>query len=211
MVSYVPKEIRDIAITSAEKLLDCKQFVKDYKLVKMSVNNNPLMCLPCQVELLDESDEYTVNPPLELIMLNSNATLSDLELEASRAFQDVYLMFKRFQVEDVVGFGGVDKSTQIKQLIGSAEFMRVRGRTNVKNGLSRFRMERGVERWTVDCICGAKDDDGERMLACDVCSVWQHTRCSGIHDTETVPARFVCHRCKSPLPRGKSGGLCKES
>jgi hypothetical protein len=27
--------------------------------------------------------------------------------------------------------------------------------------------------------CGTQDDDGERMIACDVCGIWMHTRCSG--------------------------------
>ncbi|KAL6548420.1 hypothetical protein OROGR_008841 [Orobanche gracilis] len=34
------------------------------------------------------------------------------------------------------------------------------------------------------------------MLACDVCSVWHHKRCSGIADSESVPAKFVCHGCR---------------
>jgi len=81
-------------------------------------------------------------------------------------------------------------------LIGSTESVRVQGRCLGKNGLGKFRMERGTERWTVDCRCGAKDDDGERMLACDVCGVWQHTRCSGIPDSDPVPAKFVCVGCR---------------
>lgn len=27
------------------------------------------------------------------------------------------------------------------------------------------------------CTCGVKDDDGERMIACDICQTWMHTRC----------------------------------
>ena len=62
----------------------------------------------------------------------------------------------------------------------SSGAVRVRGRCNTKYGLSRFWAERGTETWIVDCVCGTKDDDGERMLACDNCSIWQHTRCVGI-------------------------------
>ena len=36
----------------------------------------------------------------------------------------------------------------------------------------------------VDCACGAKDDDGERMLACEV---WQHGRCVRIPDNQEMP------------------------
>lgn len=196
MMDYVPQGTRNVAIRSAEKLLDCKQFVKDYGPEKLSINNPSTIRLSCQVELLDDSEEYGTRPPTELIILPQDATILDLKIETSKAFQDVYLMFERFQAEEVVGFGSVEESTQVHHLLGSTELVRLRGRSPSKNGLSRFRMERGDERWTVDCKCGAKDDDGERMLACDVCNVWQHTRCSGISDSDSVPVRFVCQRCR---------------
>ncbi|KAL0449634.1 UNVERIFIED_CONTAM: PHD finger protein [Sesamum latifolium] len=62
-----------------------------------------------------------------------------------------------------------------------------------------LRYEGGTEKWTVRCKCGARDDDGERMVACDICETWQHTRCSGIEDTEAVPRLFVCDACCSSL------------
>ncbi|GJV74141.1 UBN2 domain-containing protein [Tanacetum coccineum] len=43
----------------------------------------------------------------------------------------------------------------------------------------------------VNCLCGACDDDGERMVAYDECNVWRHTKCSGIEDDELAPAYFV--------------------
>jgi len=135
---------------------------------------------------------------------------SDLKLESSKAFQEVYLLFSRFRAEELCGYGSVDDTTQVKFLLGSTESVRVRGICVGSNGLSRFRMERGVERWTVDCCCGAKDDDGERMLACDTCGVWRHTRCSGIEDSESVPAKFVCHRCRSSDRNAKATGHCKD-
>uniref|UniRef100_A0A5B6YRI8 Zinc finger PHD-type domain-containing protein n=2 Tax=Davidia involucrata TaxID=16924 RepID=A0A5B6YRI8_DAVIN len=212
MLSYGPQAKRDLVISSATKLLDCKQFVKNYYPEKMLLVVNPLAVhLSCEVELMEQSEEYPTNPPPpELLLLSQNATISDLKLEASKAFQEVYLMFRRFQAEELVGYGGVDESTQVKLLLGSTELVRVRGRCVGKNGLSRFRMERGVERWTVDCSCGAKDDDGERMLACDTCGVWQHTRCAGIPDFDAVPARFICHRCRSSGEIAKTGEQSKD-
>ncbi|KAG2665236.1 hypothetical protein I3843_16G116900 [Carya illinoinensis] len=211
MVGNGHEATRGLASGAAEKLLDCKHFVKDYLVEKMSPMTNPsVTCLSCQVELIDDSDKHAVNPPPELIILPPNATVSDFKLQASKAFQDVYLMFRRFQAEDLVGYANVDDTNLVKVLLGSAKSVRVRGRCPGKNGLSRFRMERGVERWTVDCSCGAKDDDGERMLACDVCGVWQHTRCSGIDDSDSVPAMFVCQRCRSSNRNTKAGGHCKD-
>lgn len=211
MVRNGHQATRDLAIRSAEKLLDCKHFLKDYGVEKtISITNPSATCLLCAVELIDESEEYATSPPPELVILPPNATVSDLKLQVSKAFQDVYVMFRRFQAEELLGYGNVDDSTQIKLLLGTAESVRVRGRCPGKNGLSRFKMERGIERWTVDCSCGAKDDDGERMLACDVCGVWQHTRCSGIDDTDSVPAKFVCQRCRSSNRGTKPGGHCKD-
>ncbi|OMO50798.1 Zinc finger, PHD-type [Corchorus capsularis] len=212
MLSYGNDLTRNLAISSAEKLLDCKQFVKDYMHEKLSVRNEAVVCLVCHLELVDQPEEVAPNPPAELLVLPLNATVSDVKVEASKAFQDVYLAFRRFQAEELVGFGGVEDSTQVKLLLGSTESVRVRGRCLGKNNLSKFRVERGIERWTVDCFCGAKDDDGERMLACDVCGVWQHTRCSGIKDSDAVPAKFVCYRCRESLHMTRTCGQsqCKD-
>eukprot|EP00976_Prorocentrum_cordatum_P080908 1184171-Prorocentrum_minimum.AAC.3 len=60
---------------------------------------------------------------------------------------------------------------------------------------SDYRFQGGMEQWVVSCPCRTEDDDGERMVACDTCGVWQHTRCMGIPDHEAVPARFACRKC----------------
>ncbi|XP_030462757.1 PHD finger protein At1g33420-like [Syzygium oleosum] len=193
-------------VEAAQRLLDCKQFMKDYRAEEVPSTANPFsISLVCQVELADHAMSSTTCPPPELIILSPNATVSDLKHEVARAFQDVYLMCRRFQADDLLDYRGVDDSTQVKYLTGLTNLVRVRGRCFVKNGVSKYRLERGLENWTVDCKCGAKDDDGERMLACDVCGVWQHTRCSGINDSESVPARFICSRCRS------SGKMLKAS
>ncbi|KAK1587373.1 hypothetical protein Q3G72_012214 [Acer saccharum] len=210
MLSYGTEATRELAISSAEKLLDCKQFMKYYKPDKASpIKNSSLICLSCEVEVIEQSEEDATDPPPELIVLPANATVFDLKAEVSKAFQEVYLVFRKFQAEELLGYSGVDDSTQVKLLLGSTEIVRIRGRCLVKNGLGKYRMERGLERWTVDCSCGAKDDDGERMLACDVCGVWQHTRCSGINDSDAVPARFVCYRCRGSSKIAKTSEQCK--
>lgn len=197
MSAYVPPGKRDVAIRSATIILDCKQFVKDYQPEKFLLMSKPhAIQLLCEVDLVEQSHAQALNPPPELLILSADATISDLKQEASKTFQDVYLIFRRFRADELIGYGGVDDSTQVKLLLGSQEYVRVRGKCLGKSGLSRFRMERGLERWTVDCSCGAKDDDGERMMACDACGVWQHTRCAGTLDSQAVPLNFVCNRCK---------------
>lgn len=210
MLNHVAEETRTLAMSSAQKLLDCKQFVKVYNPEMLPMSDLHKIRISCQVELVDEAEDSAAKTPPELIVLPMNATVSDLKIEAANAFQDVYLMFRRFQVDELLGYSGVDDSTLVKLLLGSKEAVCVRGRCIGKNGLTKFRMERGLERWTVDCSCGAKDDDGERMLACDICGVWRHTRCSHIRDTDPVPARFVCPRCQNSDSKPKPGGHCKD-
>ncbi|KAK2421370.1 RING/FYVE/PHD zinc finger superfamily protein [Trifolium repens] len=209
MQNYVPEGKRTPVMNSAQKLLNCKQLVKDYSLEMLPITDLYKIRLSCQVELTDESENPTI--PTELVVLPINATVSDLKTEAANAFEDVYLMFRRFVVDELVGYSSVDDSTQVKLLLGSAESVCVRGECIGKNGLSMFRMERGVEGWTVDCSCGAKDDDGERMLACDKCGVWRHTICSDIHDTQPVPIHFTCLKCQNSDLKPKSAGNCKET
>ncbi|OMO57552.1 putative DNA binding protein [Corchorus olitorius] len=124
--------------SSAEKLLDCKQFVKDYMPEKLSVRNEAVVSLLCHLELVDQPEEVAPNPPAELLVLPLNATVSDVKVEASKAFQDVYLAFRRFQAEEL------------------------------------------------------------------------HTRCSGIKDSDAVPAKFVCYRCRESLHMARTCGQCKD-
>ncbi|XP_015953106.1 PHD finger protein At1g33420 [Arachis duranensis] len=195
MVSYRPKVMRKSVADSARKLLDCKQFVKEYK-PEVAMEQPPVIRLWCQVELSDQPKDDP-SPPPELIVLPLSATVADLKREVTSAFQEVYAMFKRFQAEEVIGYGSISDSLTLKFLLGTSAMVKIQGKCPAKYGLSRFRMERGTETWRVDCPCGAKDDDGERMLACDTCSVWQHTRCAGIDNCDAIPSKFVCLRCLS--------------
>jgi hypothetical protein len=63
--------------------------------------------------------------------------------------------------------------------------------------LCRFRHAGGVEDWAVQCCCGVRDDDGERMTVCDSCGFWVHTRCNGVRDQEEEPpSGFACKPCR---------------
>lgn len=62
----------------------------------------------------------------------------------------------------------------------------------------------GFEDWVVSCSCGTHVDDGERMVACDVCEIWMHTRCQGMPDAEPIPNEFVCYQCTA-VDGGKAG------
>lgn len=54
--------------------------------------------------------------------------------------------------------------------------------------------------WTFDCVCGlhGQVDDGEHSVACERCSVWQHSKCLGIEQDEADrdDFHFICDHCK---------------
>lgn len=192
MLSYRPSTMRGRVADAARKLLDCKQFMKDYNQSDKMVSS--VISMWCHVELSDQPKDDPTPPP-ELIVLPLNATVADLKREAANAFQEVYAMYKRFQVEEILEYGSIYDSLSVKFLLGTNGSVRILGKCPAKHGLNRFKMERGTESWKVDCTCGAKDDDGERMLACDKCGVWQHTRCAGIRNSDAIPSKFECVRC----------------
>lgn len=55
----------------------------------------------------------------------------------------------------------------------------------------------------VACQCGTRDDDGERMIACDACARWSHSRCGGVPDDAPTPDEFVCSMCRPRPVRGR--------
>ena len=202
MLQFRPKPLMLQAQQASTRILDCKQFIKDYSKVRERPKPSPLVIrVWCRAEL----DSAT--PPAELLLLPAVATVGDLKAEATRVFRETYLAFQRFQVEQLTEFGHVADRTPLKLLVGSEGTVRIKGRwSGDLHRLGQFKMERGTENWTVDCSCGARDDDGERMLACDGCGVWQHTRCSGIDDVMEVPSKFICSRCsgqKRPIGPNK--------
>jgi len=55
----------------------------------------------------------------------------------------------------------------------------------------------------VHCDCGTTDDDGERMVACERCNQWRHTRCLGVCSGAWVPATpLICLRSVSSCRQG---------
>lgn len=204
MIKYRPKINRKTVADSARKLLDCKQFMKDYKIEQMTSELPSALKIWCHVKLSDHPKEDHPSPPPELIVLPLNATNVDLLNEVTGVFQEVYAMYKKFVAVKLLGYGLTrDRVYTLKFLLGSTNgTVEVQGECPAKNGLARFRMERGTEEWKVDCICGTKDDDGERMLACDTCGVWLHTRCAGIDSADGMPSKFVCKRCVNSIRVG---------
>ncbi|KAJ2469103.1 hypothetical protein EV174_006245, partial [Coemansia sp. RSA 2320] len=46
--------------------------------------------------------------------------------------------------------------------------------------------EDGEDDGVVRCVCGERND-GELMIQCEICQIWQHTLCMGIRDEAHIP------------------------
>ncbi|GAB4831620.1 hypothetical protein Ancab_005632 [Ancistrocladus abbreviatus] len=194
LVSYPESEIPSLA---ARAILDSKCFVKEWP---FSDEDDQLLRFICRV--LPSSLELDVELPEdcsdgELIVIPLHATIGELKLAAEQALRDTYCITEKYVVTEIQSLDGLSDDDVVFGALESGSEIRVKGR-----GIdlrSEFKYEGGPENWTVRCECGARDDDGERMVSCDICEVWQHTRCSGIEDSEAVPPLFMCQKCCSSL------------
>ena len=81
---------------------------------------------------------------------------------------------------------------------------------NLKTELERHKKELDAvkeeeEKWVFDCsgcgLYGENIDDGTHSVACDRCSIWQHSKCNDISaaDAEREDFSFVCSAYALPL------------
>lgn len=62
----------------------------------------------------------------------------------------------------------------------------------------------------MSCCCGVLDDDGERMIVCDACGFWVHTRCNGVRDQdEEPPSGFACKPCREAAAAAAAAAAAK--
>ncbi|CAI9110380.1 OLC1v1010389C1 [Oldenlandia corymbosa var. corymbosa] len=133
----------------------------------------------------------------EYIVVPLHSTIGDLKLAIQNAMRDTYCITSEFVVTDIEGTGGMGDDELIFGFIQSGLELWVRG-----YGLdldTDLKYEGGADNWKVNCKCGAQDDDGERMIACDMCGVWHHTYCCGIEDSQAAASVFICDTCYALL------------
>ncbi|CAI5523493.1 unnamed protein product [Closterium sp. Naga37s-1] len=211
---------------AVQTILDTKQFFKDYKgeltreqaaravaaaaggeggedgeerdgVSTESEEGDGTIRVLCSIDARDaDTNRNWPIPPPELITLPPEATVADLKAAACRAFAQTYPVARHMQVtalptdledldDDDVLFGSLDSGASLLLAISNLD------------AHGEWRYEGGNDTWAVRCVCGARDDDGERMIACDECGVWQHTRCAGIGDAAPAPMSFLCLGCRA--------------
>eukprot|EP00271_Cylindrocystis_brebissonii_P001999 TRINITY_DN12354_c0_g1_i2.p1 TRINITY_DN12354_c0_g1~~TRINITY_DN12354_c0_g1_i2.p1 ORF type:complete len:301 (+),score=56.48 TRINITY_DN12354_c0_g1_i2:3-905(+) len=176
------------------------QFVKDYRgeltraaAESLGSDDDGLLRVLFSVILEDEDMRRRwPSPPAELALLAPHKSVRELQEEASRAFQETYLVMANFQVDRIKNLEA-DEGAILFGMLDSGAHLVVEG--SGIDAHSEWRYEGGADSWIVNCPCGARDDDGERMICCDGCEIWQHTRCASILDAAPVPDEFFCSTC----------------
>ncbi|CAN8238370.1 unnamed protein product [Cochlearia groenlandica] len=184
--------------SATQTILDSKHFVKEWPLWDNSEKIFRFVCRinPSLIDLRSEQVKEQLPPPGELVTVSMEATVYDLKQAIEETFRDTYCILTNFVVEEIDELKEDDDDEQNSQIYGrleSGSALTVRG-----SGIdleSKLKLQGGCDTWMVKCVCRARDDDGERMISCDVCEVWQHTRCCGIDDSDTLPPLFVCSNC----------------
>ncbi|CAI9296642.1 unnamed protein product [Lactuca saligna] len=177
-------------------VLNSKYFVKKWE---FEVKSNESMTLTCRV--LPSFDELETEltrqlPPGEVVVVSPWMTVGELREVAQYALRDTYCVMDKFVVSQIGGLKGIKDEVVLSCAVEAGAQVWVRGSGLDLGTTLRYEGYDGdaVES-RVDCLCGARDDDGERMVACDECHVWRHTRCCGIEDDEGAPVEFVCGDC----------------
>lgn len=181
-------------------VMDTKHFVKDYQsqdLEQKEVANLDYINLNCTICVRNGEKNPVMKqlPSYEIVTISNNATIGELKLEVQRCFREIYMGLNNFVAESIIGFGGLD-SYLVYDSISSKDSIVTEGsieHTDV-NGIYE-----GANDIVVKCMCGARDEDGERLICCDICEVWQHSRCVGVSDTDQIPQVFLCNRCENGI------------
>ncbi|XP_021893728.1 PHD finger protein MALE MEIOCYTE DEATH 1 [Carica papaya] len=178
--------------TSVQTVLDSKHFVKDWSF-RDDKEQTLIVFYQVKPSLIDlEPTSAKELLPGELVVVPYHVTLLDLKKAIANALRDTYYGMDRFVVTDIENLEEMEDRQMLSGKVESGAQLVVRG-SGIDLG-SKFRYQGGTENWMERCACGVQDDDGERMVACDLCEIWQHTRCCGIEDS-VLPPLFICLSC----------------
>lgn len=145
----------------------------------------------CDVKLLPVFHAEQKKTHGELVMVPLGSTYLDLKKATEVALSSTCCILKNFKVTDLLDTEEKDEDTI------SESYMRVHCICLSGNGIDpNFKLscegENVDERWIIDCPCGTRVVDGDRMWQCRYCNVWKHTRCNDILDSQSSPLFLNC-------------------
>ncbi|CAK7326869.1 unnamed protein product [Dovyalis caffra] len=193
---------------AARIILDSKYLVKEYNgELPWKIHHNGheeagKMTLYCTVVLRNKQEGNEVMrkamPPFECITLKNKTTFNELKLEVERKFRELYWGLRSFNVESIMNLN-VKGTDLVFELVEVGQKIVFEGSNTEIGMINELIYECRVNNRVIDCGCGAEEDDGERMLSCDICEVWQHSRCVGIPNNQEMPPIFICSRCEKEI------------
>ncbi|XP_057961945.1 PHD finger protein MALE STERILITY 1 [Malania oleifera] len=185
---------------AARIILDTKFLIKEYCSGESpSRSEKGKEGVFCTVQL--EREIKNATPPYECFILKDNATVGELELEVERTFREMYWGLRSFSVSSIKGLNAKGPDI-VSEIVGLGDKLVFEGINTMNNQgiiVDKGVYESSENEYVVDCPCGASDDDGERMVSCDICEVRQHTRCVKIPSNEEIPHMFLCSRCEQDI------------
>ncbi|KAL0372797.1 UNVERIFIED_CONTAM: PHD finger protein MALE STERILITY 1 [Sesamum calycinum] len=181
---------------AARAILDSKHLIKEYYSGETSknyeTNKQTIYCTVILANSGTSAGPDEVSTPYHCFVLRNNAAFDELKCEVEKTFREIYFGLRNFVAESVrnMKFKGSDL---VFKTVKPGSKIVFEGKQEGPYGV----ICEGL--MAVDCVCGAKDDDGERMVSCDVCQVWQHTRCVQVPDEDEIPNVFVCSACEKHI------------
>ncbi|XP_028754978.1 PHD finger protein MALE STERILITY 1-like [Neltuma alba] len=208
-----PKQTQGSSIFSAIPLaariiLDTKYLIKEYFgelpfQADLGMTDGKLS-LHCTIMLRNYNNVLRM-PPYECITLRSDATIDDLKLEVERNFREIYWGLRSFCVDSIKNLEVCGGNELVFEMVEVGRKLVVEGwidnnvNGDIISNIGEICEVNDNNGMVVECGCGTKEDDGERMVCCDICETWQHTRCVRIPNDEQVPSIFLCKRCEQEI------------
>ncbi|KAM0912976.1 hypothetical protein ACQ4PT_012458 [Festuca glaucescens] len=192
--------------------LDIKHFVKDYHEGMAATNSGGIghvyISLCCTLIMRNGGPKLV--SPYETVIVPAHATVGKLKWEVQSLFRDMYLTLRTFTAESILGIGASQEASAVLGLISVGSTIVVKGvvdeqQQQAKDGDLKKEAPAICEgsgdlrERVIDRVCGADDDNGERMSCCNIYEAWQHTRCTGVAEAEDVLHVFLCSRCDNDV------------
>ncbi|KAJ8768402.1 hypothetical protein K2173_021555 [Erythroxylum novogranatense] len=195
------------AITAAARtILDTKYFVKEYieeVPSKIELGLEGKLKFYCTIVLRNNEDGHEVMVegmlPFECITLKNDDTINKLKQEVESNFRELYWGLRNIRVGYIMNFNAKDTDLVFRLVEVGRKFLFQASKSEGSVMSDELIYEGSVDDKVVNCACGTVKDDGERMVSCDICEVWQHTRCVRIPNNQEVPRIFLCNRCEHEI------------
>ncbi|KAL6505900.1 hypothetical protein OROHE_023279 [Orobanche hederae] len=175
-------------------ILDSKFLVKEYCRDLETYDETNKWKIHCAVNVLTNDHvknavQEEATTPYHCVVLRSNTTFDELRSEVEKTLGGMYFGLREFVAESIRNM------KQGSDLV----FKTIRPGSRIVFECKQEGINDEGLNIVVDCLCGAKDDDGERLVSCDICQVWQHTRCLQIPENDETPNIFFCSACEQDI------------